>query len=365
MKASGIYDFHVHIGETIGGHLLADSWKSFNLLFEHNGLEGIGVFVTESPNEPLSSKLARMRKASLGFSGKVFWHLTPRQLDIGKLERILKEDTDIKLYTTYREAGLYQSYESIERFMEEMPSPKKRLLVHCEDDEIISEYSERYPFHKPSDHCLRRPEKAEIAAVEKLLNLSIKYHYPLHIVHISSPQAALLVQQAKKEADYITCETAPHYLLLNEEVLSEPEGHRWLCSPPIRSENSRGLLLELLQDGVFDIIASDHCAFSSETKDTGILYPAKTPMGIAGSGALFTLLAENLVEKGKLTMEQLFALISYTSAKMMDFTVAEDALSYERLGAPIPVIPSWANTPNPWMDYWSYYELRRHNNNVY
>ncbi len=88
-------------------------------------------------------------------------------------------------------------------------------------------------------------------------------------------------------------------------------------------------------------------------------------MGIAGCGVLFTVLAENLVEKGKLTMEQLFNLISYTPAKMMDFTVEEDTLSYEHLGAPIPVIPSWANTPNPWMDFWSYYELRRHNNNVY
>ncbi len=147
--------------------------------------------------------------------------------------------------------------------------------------------------------------------------------------------------------------------------MNEPEGHRWLCSPPIRSESSRGLFLELLQDGVFDIIASDHCAFSSETKDTGILYPAKNPYGYSWSGALFTLLAEHLVEKGKLTMEQLFNLISYTPAKMMDFTVEEDTLSYERLGAPIPVIPSWANTPNPWIDFWSYYELRRHNNNVY
>jgi len=68
-----------------------------------------------------------MRKASLSFSGKVFWHLTPRQLDMRKLERILKEDTDLKLYTTYREAGLYQSYESIERFMEEMPTPQKKI----------------------------------------------------------------------------------------------------------------------------------------------------------------------------------------------------------------------------------------------
>jgi len=198
MKATGIYDFHVHIGETIGGHLLADSWKSFNRLYEHNGLEGIGVFVTESPNESLSAKLSRMRKASRSFSGKVFWHLTPRNLDMRKLEIIFKNDTDFKLYTTYRESGLYQSYESIEHFMIDMPNPKKRLLIHCEDDEIISEYSERYPFHKPSDHCLRRPEKAEIRAVDKVLNLSIKHHYPIHLVHISSPQAALLIQQAKK-----------------------------------------------------------------------------------------------------------------------------------------------------------------------
>ncbi|HOG27160.1 MAG TPA: dihydroorotase family protein [Candidatus Cloacimonas sp.] len=364
MKATGIYDFHVHIGETIGGHLLADSWKSFNRLYEHNGLEGIGVFVTESPNESLSAKLSRMRKASRSFSGKVFWHLTPRNLDMRKLEIIFKNDTDFKLYTTYRESGLYQSYESIEHFMIDMPNPKKRLLIHCEDDEIISEYSERYPFHKPSDHCLRRPEKAEIRAVDKVLNLSIKHHYPIHLVHISSPQAALLIQQAKKEADYITCETTPHYLLLNEEVLNDLEGHRWLCSPPLRSENSRGLLLELLQDGIFDIIASDHCAFPTETKDIGALYPAETPMGIAGSGVLFSLLAEQLVATGKLSMDQLFTYISINPARLMGFNIEEDKLNCERLGAPIPVVPSWANTPNPWLDFWSHYELRRHHNEV-
>lgn len=364
MKASGIYDFHVHIGETIGGHLLADSWKSFNRLYEHNGLDGIGVFVTESNNEPISAKLIRMRKASRIFSGKVFWHLTPRNLDLTILEIVFADDTDIKLYTTYRASGLYQSYENIERLMQDMPNPPKRLLVHCEDDEIISEYSERYPFYQPFDHCLRRPEKAEITAVDKILNLAIKYHYPVHFVHISTPQAALLIQQAKKDADYITCETALHYLLLNEELLNDPEGHRWLCSPPLRCENSRGLLLELLQDGIFDILASDHCAFPLETKDIGALHPEKTPMGIAGSGVLFTLPAEHLVEKGKLTMEQLFNLISYNPARLMGFSVEENEITCERLGAPNPVVPSWANTPNPWIDFWSHYELRRHHNEV-
>ncbi len=355
----GIYDFHVHIGETIGGHELADSWQSFARLAEHCGMEGIGVFVTESPDLALAEKLAHMRVAAEEFPGKVFWHLTPLNLEPKPIIDLLTVDTDLKLYTTYRNAGLYQSYKSIERLMKDFAGHKPLLLVHCEDDKIITEYSERNPFIRPSDHCLRRPEKAEITAVEKLLDLSLKHHYPIHIVHVSCPKAALMIQEAKKEANFITCETAPHYLLLNEESLDDPQGHRWLCSPPLRSESSRGTMVELLQDGIFDIIASDHCAFPTDIKDHGILHPHQTPMGIAGSGALFTLLAEHLVAKGKISMAQLFQLISHNPARLMGMPVIADKYHWERLGAPIPVLPSLADTPNPWVDFWSHYELRR------
>jgi len=355
----GIYDFHVHIGETIAGHALADDWHSFSRLHEHNGLEGIGVFVTESEEEEIAFKLERMREEAKAFPGKVFWHLTPQSLDPRKLEKILASDTDIKLYTTYRDAGLYTGYEDIKRFMKDMHSHKTRLLVHCEDDKVVREFSDRNPFIKPSDHALRRPEKAEITAVEKLLDLALQYHYPLHIVHVSCPKAALLIQEAKKEANYITCETAPHYLLLTDEALNTPQGHRWLCSPPLRSESSRGLMVELLQESIFDLIASDHCAFGCEDKDIGILHPAKTPMGISGSGALFTLLAEHLVDKGKLSYEQLFQLISFNPARMMGFNTKKNKYQVERLGAPNPVVPSLADTHNPWIDFWSHFELRR------
>jgi len=355
----GIYDFHVHIGETIAGHRLADDWQSFNRLHEHCGLEGIGVFVTESNCEPLAEKLELMREAAKAFNGKVFWHLTPQSLEPDRIIPLLNGDTDLKLYTTYRQEGLYQSYEAIERLMDELGSHKPRLLLHCEDNALIEECRSRYPFHKPIDHKVRRPEKAEIAAVEKVLELAIKHHYPLHIVHVSTPQAALLIQQAKQEADYITCETAPHYLILNDAALNDPQGHRWLCSPPLRSESSRGQLVELLQDGVFDILASDHCAFSYADKDQGILHPQNTPMGIAGTGTLFTLLAEYLVDSGKLSFETLFELIGSRPAKLMGFEPDESKYHYERLGAPVPVNPSYADTPNPYSDFWSHYELRR------
>jgi dihydroorotase-like cyclic amidohydrolase len=118
-------------------------------------------------------------------------------------------------------------------------------------------------------------------------------------------------------------------------------------------------MVELLQDGIFDVIASDHCAFSLGLKDHGILHPQQTPMGIAGSGALFTLLAEHLVGRGKLSMAQLFTLISHNPAKLMNMPTNASKYHWERLGAPNPVIPSLADTPNPWMDFWSHYELRR------
>ncbi len=355
----GIYDFHVHIGETIAGHKLADDWHSFNRLHEHSGLEGIGVFVTESPEEDLADKLAQMRENARTFNGKVFWHLTPGELVPDKIIPLLGEDTDLKLYTTYRKEGLYQSYEAIARLMNELSSHKPRLLLHCEDNTTIEEYRSRYPFQKPLDHTLRRPEKAEIHAVEKVLDLAIKHNYPVHIVHVSTPQAALLIRDAKSEFGGISCETAPHYLVLNEDALNDPQGHRWLCSPPLRSENSRGQLVELMQDGVFDIIASDHCAFGTADKDKGILKPVNTPMGIAGSGSLFTLLAEQLVQKGKLSFERLFELIGSNPARLMGWIPDLDKYHPERLGAPVPVVPSFSETPNPYQDFWSHYELRR------
>lgn len=355
----GIYDFHVHIGESIAGHELADNWQSFARLHEHNGLEGIGVFVTEDDSQSLADKLAAMRKAAKAFPGKVFWHLSPLKLDAKAIIPLLSDDTDIKLYTTYRYANLYKSYADIEHLMKDLGSHKPRMLVHCEDDAIIADYSERNPFMRAADHCLRRPEKAEVAAVDILLNLAIKHKYPVHIVHVSCPKAALLIQEAKREAKYITCETAPHYLMLNDECLASPQGHRWLCSPPLRSEDSRGTMVELLQDDVFDIIATDHCAFPTAIKDIGILHPQQTPMGIAGTGVLFTLLAEHLVAREKLSMEQLTKLISHNPARMMGMETEEAKYHYERLGAPIPVQPSYADTPNPWPDFWSHYELRR------
>ncbi|MDP2400602.1 MAG: dihydroorotase family protein, partial [Actinomycetota bacterium] len=227
---------------------------------------------------------------------------------------------DIKLYTTYRPAGLYSSYEVIERWMIDLGDLKPRMLIHCEDDAIVTEASDKHPFRHPFDHTHRRPELAEITAVERVLDLALKHSYPVHIVHVSTPGAALLIQEAKRHLSTITCETAPHYLINNEDVLKADHAHRLICSPPYRSESSRGQLVELMQDGIFDILASDHCPFADAVKDRFKDQPEKVPCGIPGLETLYSSVYEHFVRRGIIPLEALIRMTVTKPAEMMGYT---------------------------------------------
>lgn len=329
----GICDFHVHVGERIGGYALRDGFAALERMAEQHGIAAIGAFVTEEEGISLSAKLRAMQaEAQKHFRGLVHWHLTPITATPEELVPLLKEGCDIKLYTTYQGAGLYSSYQRIGFWMEELAELKPRILVHCEDDALINAASAKYPFRTPFVHTLRRPELAEARAVDRVLNLAVKHASPVHIVHVSTPGAAMLIQEAKADHPCITCETAPHYLLYNEAKLQGPDAHRWLCSPPLRSEESRGLLVELLQDGVFDIIASDHCAFTPEDKDRFRDTPAKVPSGIPGLETLFSALYQQLVQPGTLSLERLVDLCCRKPAELMGLSTSPTYTLQQLLG---------------------------------
>ncbi len=314
----GICDFHVHVGERSCGYVLRDDFAALDKLAQKHGMAAIGAFVTEEAGLSLHDKLRRMQDdARRHFNGHVHWHLTPVSASLDEVYPLLEEGCDLKFYTTYKQAGLYSSYERIGRWMQDLGGLKPRMLVHCEDDAIVAEASARHPFQTPFDHTLRRPEQAEIQAVDRILNLSVKNTYPVHIVHVSTPGAAILIKEAKAAHPFITCETAPHYLLCNEDRLKGENAHRWLCTPPFRSERSRGLLVELLQDGVFDILASDHCAFTSEDKDRFRGHPERVPTGIPGLESLFPSSYCQLVDTGRISLERLVDLCCLRPASLM------------------------------------------------
>ncbi len=290
----GSVDFHVHINEKMSGYDLADDFSAYARLAQRSGIQAIAAFITESSDSDLVSQYRRYEAAAKKhFGGFVRWHLTPIHSSLREIEPLLRIGCDLKFYTTYRSAGLYRSYDEIGRWMGELSDLKPRMLVHSEDDNVVTEASERHPFTHPRKHSLRRPPEAEIKAVDRLCDLSVRYNYPLHIVHVSTPQAARIIQSAKSSAP-ISCETSANYLFLNEDIYDQPDGHRWLFTPPLRSENMRGELRDLAQDGIFDIYATDHCPFSRVDKDRYRNELDRVPCGIAGSGALMPLLLDKL-----------------------------------------------------------------------
>jgi len=126
-----------------------------------------------------------------------------------------------------------------------------------------------------------------VTAIQRLVEIARRTGARLHIVHVSTPEGVAAIRLAENHR--ITCETCPHYLFLDESWLGRPDGRRWICAPPLRAEESRRKLAEMVRAGGADCMATDHCAFTRADKESGGGDIRRTPGGVAGIGALVPL----------------------------------------------------------------------------
>ena len=126
-----------------------------------------------------------------------------------------------------------------------------------------------------------------------------------HVCHISTKESVEIIRQAKKEGVDVTCETAPHYLVLNDMMLEE-DG-RFKMNPPIRSEEDRLALIEGVLDGTIDMLATDHAPHSAEEKSKGL---KDSLMGITGIETAFPIVYTKLVKTGVLPLELVIKMLT-------------------------------------------------------
>jgi len=287
----GLIDLHVHIDDTVGRFRLADTWESGSRAAAAAGITTLGGFITQSPDEPLAVATERAKARASGHAFcDYLWHLTPTRFSDSDWAEILRRLESgwitFKFYTTYPENGLYTSYEHLAEIAGRLSPGGARLLVHAEDEDVLAaaRISDAGPL-PAAEHDRLRPPEAELRAVERVSEIAAATGAWFHIVHVSTPEAAEAVGRARGRAR-LTCETAPHYLFLDDSWLKRADGHRWLCTPPLRDAARASRLRELARAGAFDTYASDHCAFTLEAKDRGREGLRSAPMGLAGIGAL-------------------------------------------------------------------------------
>ena len=193
----------------------------------------------------------------------------------------------------------------------------KIIAAHCEDNSLLEGgYIHKGRYAEQHGHQGISSE-SEYRQIERDLKLAKETGCAYHVCHISTKESVEAIRKAKAEGVDVTCETAPHYLVLCEDDLQE-DG-RFKMNPPLRSREDRQALLEGIKDGTIDMIATDHAPHSAEEKSRGLKGSA---FGITGLEAAFPVLYTKLVKTGIITLERLITLMS--SAPRKRFGIEDD-----------------------------------------
>ena len=197
-----------------------------------------------------------------------------------------------------------------DEMMREAMTAAKRLgkiiAAHCEDNSLLfggyihdGEYARMHGHRGISS-------ASEYKQIERDLRLAEETGCAYHVCHISTKESVELIRQAKARGVNVTCETAPHYLVLCDEDMQEYG--RFKMNPPLRSREDKKALIEGIKDGTIDMIATDHAPHSAEEKGRGL---EKSLMGVVGLETAFPVLYTELVTKNIITLDRLVELMSF------------------------------------------------------
>lgn len=156
------------------------------------------------------------------------------------------------------------------------------------------------------------PGECESSQLARDLVLAAKTGVHYHMCHVSTKESVELIRIAKKSGINVTCEAAPHHLLLNDEMITNDDAY-YKMNPPLRTVEDQQALVDGLLDGTIDMIATDHAPHADDEKLHGMCGAA---FGITGSETAFSSLYTGLVKTGKCTLEQLINWMAIQPAKL-------------------------------------------------
>ncbi len=217
-----------------------------------------------------------------------------------------------------------QTASLMEEAMLKAKSLDKIIVAHCENNSLLSggvihdgEFAKNNGFKGISS-------ASEYSHVIRDIELLKKTGAKYHVCHVSTKESVEAIRKAKSEGVDITCETAPHYLLMDDMTLKK-EG-RFKMNPPIRSKEDRHALIEGVLDGTIDMIATDHAPHSKEEKSKGLTNSA---FGIVGIETSFPIMYSYFVKKGVLSLEKLLKLMVYNPIERFNLSADTGLVAWD------------------------------------
>lgn len=283
----GAIDAHTHLAMPFGGTISADGYFAGTRAAACGGTTTVFDYVLQDFNENMVDSVKR-RDALCAPEAAVDYAFHVGVKDVhGDLLDSMKEAVDygvpsFKVFMVY-DFGVKDGV-----FYEVLAKSKEigaLINVHAENNEMVNTLTEKYISEGKGSawyHYMSRPEFVEAEADSRAIAWAKSLDAPLYIVHLANAAGVDYVTQAKAEGYQIYAETCPQYLEFTSDVYKREDGRNFVCSPPMKGQESQDALWAAIKRGDIDTIATDHCPFQQSEKDWGKDDFRKIPNGCAG-----------------------------------------------------------------------------------
>lgn len=320
MVLPGAIDAHTHLAMPFGGTISSDDYYAGTRAAACGGTTTVFDFILQDFGETMVDAIKR-RDALCAPDAAVDYafHVAVKDVSNGLIDTI--EDavnygvSSFKVFMVY-DFGVTDGV--FYKVLEKAKSCGAMISVHAENKQLIDVLTERYLSEGKTSawyHYMSRPEFVEGEADIRAIQLAKSLDSKLYIVHLADKEGVQAVEKARNEGYQIYAETCPQYLEFTSEVYKRADGRNFVCSPPMKGEESRLALWEAIKKGLITTIATDHCPFQSYEKDWGKDDFTKIPNGCAGIENMYPYML-SAANEGKITFNKAVELCSYNPAKI-------------------------------------------------
>ncbi len=344
----GAIDAHVHLGLVIAGEPSRDDVAHGTLSAICGGVTTVGDFTVQAPDEGLLASVQRRIAAAVDARCDWFLHanlttVTPETLaEIGDV--VAAGVGSLKTFLAY--PGMRIDAGTLAQVVARAAEHGALVMVHAEDQSVVDratshlvargDLAARYFFAS-------RPDTAEAVAVEAVGAVSARLGLPIYVVHLSSAAGLAAAVRARASGARLHLETCPQYLYLACGPATPLHAERLVCAPPLRSPEDGEALGRALADGTIEVLATDHCPFTTAQKEAHAEDFRKVPGGLPGVETMLPL-AYDAALAGGLSLERLAAATAGEPARLLGIDHSKGAIR-EGLDADFVVLDPAVMTP--------------------
>jgi len=321
----GGIDVHTHMELPFGGTFAKDTFFTGTRAAAFGGTTSIVDFAVQSRGQSLRDGLDAWHKKAEGHAAIDYgFHMIMSDVNdatLKEMDTLVGEGVpDFKLFTAY--PGVFLSDDgAIFRAMQQSGKNGGLIMMHAENGlaiDVIAADTVAAGVTDPIGHGLARYSGLEGEATNRVIRLAEAAKVPVYIVHLSAKEALNTVRAAREERLPVYAETCPQYLFLSIKDLGDGfNGSKFVCSPPLRSEDHQPELWDGLAHDDLQVVATDHCPFDFHgQKELGRDDFRKIPNGLPGVEDRIDLLHDGGVATGKISKERWVEICSTAPARL-------------------------------------------------